>query len=235
MSIVAETATLAHGYTMAHIENIAWKAAHRERWLDPEEAHDAAWHAIVMRLYDGDEAPPTSLELYTTGLRATQIAVRQHNRAHGYGEELGGQRPSFGKYWLPVSGPKSDFTDSLCERMALPQVLSVLTPTEYEAIATLAVHETPAAAAAALRISTNTFYERVRRARLAARAAWFDLESPPDRSIKRTDGTEQCRSGHPRSKYGEKLENGHWKCCECGRISGRKKARKRAAELGRSD
>lgn len=222
MTTVAEIATLAHGYTMAHVENIAWSAAHRERWLDPEEAHDAAWHAVVLRLYDTSEPPPTRLDLYTAALRATQTATRAHLRHHGYNPNTGEERPAFGRYWLPISGPKSDFTDAICERLALPQVLSVLTPLQYEALATLAVHETQADAAAALGVSADAFYNRIKHARARARAAWFDAESAPSRKIQRADGTEQCRSGHPRAEHGKKLKNGDWQCLACRRSSSRR-------------
>ncbi|WP_323792425.1 hypothetical protein, partial [Nocardioides sp.] len=64
MSDVAQIATLAHGYTMDHIDRLAWSAARKYPTLDPEDAYSAAWHAMVELLYSIDAAsPPTRFDL----------------------------------------------------------------------------------------------------------------------------------------------------------------------------
>ncbi|MCM0618780.1 hypothetical protein [Nocardioides bruguierae] len=216
---VAATATLVHDYTMDDVERIAWSAAHRLRApvLTLEDGHEAAWHGVVEHLY-GSEDCPHFHDLMNSAVAAVAAEIRAHHQNHGVNADTGEVRPAFHKYWLPVMVPFADFTDTLVERMALPQVLGLLTDTEYEAIAALAAHGSGRAAAAALGINDKAFYERVRKARAKAVAAWFDAEAPAPRSTVRADGEVQCRAGHARSEHGYLTGSGdaqRWRCRAC--------------------
>lgn len=109
------------------------------------------------------------------------------------------EKPRFLQYWLPITAPMSDFTDRIVEREALPQVLSKLTPREYEAIATLAAYGSQKAAAEALGLTSRAFGMRLWNARMRLWRFWFEHETPPPRS--RTSAT-TCRYGHLKAEHG---------------------------------
>ncbi|GAB7003911.1 hypothetical protein JCM18899A_13830 [Nocardioides sp. AN3] len=222
MSIVAETATVAHGYTMAEIDSITQQAIYGYKWtwtvLDASDRWDCAWHAIVELLYSTTEKP-TRWSLVNAAQKAITAEVNAYFRHHGISKDE--EAPNHGKFWRPIVGPRPDFTDGLAERLALPQVLGQLTDLQYEAIATLAIHGTIKNAAAASGVPYAIFIQRVKAARRVALEAWFAPETPVRRGKGNAD---QCRYGHARAEHGYITPAGIWRCRVCSRNAARRRA-----------
>ncbi|WP_214055988.1 hypothetical protein [Nocardioides aquaticus] len=215
---MAQIAELAWGYTMADIDSMSFKAARRSRggWtLDFKDKQETAWGAIVEMLYTSTDQP-AYFTLLTCGTDAVDREARHVNRSHGVREGRPGddEKPRFLQYWLPVIGPMSDFTDKICEREALPQILSKLTPSEYETIVTLAAYGTQKAAAEALGLKLPTYSARLWNARMRLWRFWFEGETPPPKT--RSSAT-TCRYGHLRSEYGFINNHGSQSCRRCSR------------------
>lgn len=222
MSTIAATAELVWGYTMADIDRIAWVAVRKRAFgqkvlIDEEERYNLAWEAIVDCLYSWPytSGSPEFHDLFRAGLHAVTRADS------GYHRHFGIATPSsppvnFTKFWVTIcrsDGTHSDFTDKLCETIALPRALAVLSLDEYEAIVTLAAFNNSATAAAkALGVNYKTFTKRVRKARSAILEVWFEGETPV-RS--KPNSGPQCRAGHPRAKDGIRTPKGDWRCRRC--------------------
>lgn len=226
---VGEIATLAHGYTMGHIDRLSFDAARRSRStvIDFRDKQETAWHAIVEMLYDTTERP-THFTLLNHASDAVDRECRQVLRSRGIraGEPGVGEydhKPKFLQYWLPVTGPMTDFTDRIVERDALPQVLGKLSPLEYEAIATLAAHGSQKDAAEALGITLGAFGLRLWQAREKVWRHWFEHETPPPKTRQSKD---TCRYGHPKSQYAFVQTNGSFGCTICRRNRARRSAAK---------
>lgn len=236
MSFVAETATLTHGWTMERVDRVAGKCAslRHSNWLDREQRKDVAWHAIVEVLYacgcgrDPDHCThpggPTIGDLVAAGCRAIADAMHDEYHHHGYNPRTHDRAPSFGIYWS-VTGNHEDFTDRIVERLALPAMLGILTPGEYEAILTLAAHGSQAAAADAVGIKRPAFSARIVTARRRAAEVWFAPETPRDVSKRKLTPDGTCTFGHALSEFGVVEKSGRLRCSECRRRAGRKNAR----------
>lgn len=211
---VAETATLAHGYTMAEVEGLA-RVAVRRAWgggsLDASDRQETAWYAIVEVLYTSTERPSIR-DLIAAGTNAVKELRNEQFHHHGININTAEATPRFGAYWSAVAGPV-DWTDALVERMALPQVLAVLSPGQYEALAALAAHGSTAVAARAIGANRGTFSAQVRLARKKIEALWYEGETPR----RRVGGEDACRAGHARADHGFKGEDGKWACRVCQR------------------
>lgn len=223
MSIVAETATLAHGYTMAQVENftrIVVKSCRIGYILDEVDRWDHAWFGIVEKLY-GDSSAPTRNDLINAGYTAIERATATEFRHHGRSGGVGTEGHGFRKYWLPVTGGNEDFTDRIAERLALPQVLAELTDREYQIIAAHAAHGSPAAAAAALGMSGSAYRTKLSQARKRLQALWFEHETP--RAYGSHGSSDQCRYGHSRTEHSYRKPNGKQQCRLCGRNAERRR------------
>lgn len=226
MTMVAETATLAWGYTMADVSRAARVATSkhfRSRSLDTTDREEAAWHGVVVELYhDQRREAPTFYELLSAGMRALDREVAAHQQHHGWERNKSQPAPKFQRYWLPVrSSPDDGFSDRICETMALADVLGALTNEQYEAIATLAAFNNDVAgAAAALGLKYHCFYYRVLSGRRKITAAWYDDETP----VTSRPVGETCRVGHARADHGRQLPDGRWQCRVCSRAANRRRA-----------
>ncbi len=224
MSLVAETATLVHGFTMADLDRIARAASrlrHYIRSVDENDRYECAWHAAAERLYSSVE-PPRYMDLVLAGLTAIQKEVGAHLRHHGIDRNTWEPAPRFTLYWdastvdRPGRWPE-DFTDHVTERMALPQVLGLLTAMEYEAVSALAAHGSQVAAASAVGVSPHVFQQRIGRARRRIAEAWLAPDQPRQRRAN------ACLSGHDRAEHGFMDEHGRWVCRTCKRNSHRRR------------
>jgi len=231
MSTVAETATLAWGYTMADIERLANRAVGRHglsHRMDYSDRHDVAWHAIVEELYTTPELP-APYRLITAGLRALDREISDYRHHHGIITD--GFAPKYERYWRPVTHPQTDgFTDRLIEVLALPAALSVLSPEQYEAIVTLAAFDNAMQDAAdAVGMKYHGFYYRVQAARAKIKEVWFEEETPVgSKPTAPHSDAGTCRSGHPRAEHGRQLPSGIWECRTCKNAAARRR-RARAA------
>lgn len=229
MSTVTQMATLTHGYTMARVDRLAHeaalKASYRLGAMDFTEAREEAWEAIVELLYLLPEKP-AEWSLVEAGTRA--IGNRFYAEMRDQGKRpnrhgLGGfeETPRFNAYWVHIVGAKPDWTDGVIERMALPRVLSVLTPNEYEAVVALAAHGSMDKAAGALNVTYSAMKQRVRAARRRMLEVWFEGETPP-RGTPTADLNVRCRVGHSRTEYGFRTADGLWDCRLCQRRRSRR-------------
>jgi DNA-directed RNA polymerase specialized sigma24 family protein len=225
MSTVAEIAELAHGYSMARVDDIAKYSVRSYprslAVLGYEDRYDTAYLAVVEHLYSVQEVPDWR-DLRNAAHDALRDACGAWYQSHGVNDMTMEQRPSFHQYWLPVVAGLSDFTDRVAERLALPQVLATLTPAHYEALAALAVHGSNTAAAAAIGIKPAVFNNRIQKARQAAIAAWFDHEQPP----KKPDRATACKQGHLWSEHGVENPDGTKRCRLCCRERSRNTRRR---------
>ena len=232
MSVLSRTAVVAHDYTLADIDSIAWAAVYRMenvQFMDLRDRHEAAWHQIAIELCTSVERP-SNFDLYFAARRGVLRAADDENRHHGTpkaGPNRGkrNESPAFERYWRPVKDSHDGFTEPLVERLALPDALGVLTPLEYQAIITLAACDNSVTeAAAVLGIGYDTYYSRVQKARKRFKAAWYGEETPP--SVGKP--TDRCRSGHNRKEHGKQLPDGRWECQTCKRqAAARRRARSR--------
>jgi hypothetical protein len=182
------TATeVAHGYTMRDLDRLAASACTYDRSMasDATTRYEIAWSAIAEALCTATE-PPDWHELFTVGWRAIYAEVREmrhmfgHRDKDGTNEVASSQR--FRQYWtLPPDRPE----EGIAERMALPQILAVLSPTEREAVVALAVHDDYQAAADSLGINYGALTARLIAARKRFRAHWYAPETAPP--VKGTD------------------------------------------------
>lgn len=239
MSDVAEIATVVHGYSMADINRIARMAVSKHRFsqsLNWDDRMASAWHGIVVELCERQD-PPTFTELLHAGIN--EIAHDQDRRDQFLGrpDADGQSSPNFTRYWgerpstlRPLSKRRLSFDDGfserLCENLSLVNVLTVLTPDQYEAIVTLAVFDNDGPRAAEnLGLTRKAFQHRLYTGRAAIKKAWFDDETPPKRQAGVT-----CKSGHLRSKHGLYREKyRQWTCLECKRAAQRKRERRERA------
>lgn len=217
MSDVAEIATVVHGYTMADIDRAAGISVTRHRFsafMDYDERRACAWHGVVVALYTAVD-PPVFHDLIKAGLEALSFESNNHSRHHGNPGPDGVRMKAFHKYWLPVKYAYSDgFSDRLCEQLSLRTALSTLTPTQYEALATLAAFDNDwRAAADALGWSRDSLSFHVRKGRERIAAVWYGDETPPKRQY--TGDTETCRNGHERAKHSTRDKRGSWVCSKC--------------------
>lgn len=229
MSVLSETATLAHGYTMADLESIARHATRirANRMIDPEEALAVAWHGAVVALYKA-EVEPARHDLVEAGLEALSFELGRLRSHYGM-QYANGERLQFGgganfkKYWAARPDTDDRFTERIAERLALPAVLSVLTSRQYEAIATLAAFDNDMHAAAEADGSTyQAFRKNVLQARRRLQAVWFEHETP-----RRMSGTdEKCRNGHSRSEHGYRNPAGKLVCGVCLKSGNRRSVRR---------
>jgi hypothetical protein len=222
LSIVGETATLAHGYTMADIEALtrrALVASRQSRFsLDASDRWDYAWHAIVEELYSSEQAPDPR-DLVRTAGRALATAVKDDMHHRGIDHNTYAPAPFALKYWIPPTVAATDgFTERLIEHTALFQILGQLSGAQYEAVAALAVHGNARAAAAAIGLSEGGLHKRLGSARSRFLELWFEHETPPSRPI----APGFCRAGHALAEHGCDASDGRRRCGLCARNNSRR-------------
>lgn len=230
MSATAETATIAWGYTLGDLDRCVYSAL-RATWYpgaDREEDRDAAWFAAVELLYAATERPAWEA-LLSVACNAVRTARATRRRHHGIGDDLE-PTPNFRKFWgFAGHGNRTadDFTDHLVERLALPQVLALLTDREYQIVTAVAALGSQAAAATALGIGRPAVNKTLRRARERILAAWFEHETPHAWTGRGDD--QVCRYGHDRATHSYRSARGDWICTICRLTHERRRRRRQAA------
>ena len=235
----AQRATIVHGYSLAGIDrltHIAVTKAHVS--ISFPEAREEAWQAIVELLYSCPERP-SHYSLVDAGRNAVEEHFRRRLHDVGLRKVAGGgyeQAPRFMAYWADAVdgvdgerathsswirrvGARPDWVDAFVERLALPQVMDVLTPVQREAIVALAATGDLSGAANRLNVSYAIVKRRVREARIRMLEAWFDDETPPQRP----DAKTHCKYGHAWSVHGfPDPTSGAMKCRLCLRSAQRR-------------
>jgi hypothetical protein len=172
---------LLRGYTMDDLDRFAYIAARRTRvssvhvW-DTQERVELALSAIGEALVVAVQRP-SSDELIQAGRRAIYQGAADHRHEHGIGPR--GLMPAAALYWLAVTTP--DHAPRIDERTALRQIWPLLSGTDRQALAALAVLGTYQAAAAALNLNYDAFGMRVRQARARFFRHWWAPSGTPTR------------------------------------------------------
>lgn len=188
---------------MRDLDKLAAAACTYDRSMasDATTRYDIAWSAIAEALCMADE-PPQWHDLFTVGWHAIYAEVREMRHLFGQRDKDGtnevASSPRFRQYWtLPPAYPE----DGLVERLAMPQILAVLTDTYRDAVVALAVHDDYQRAADALGISYGALTFRLSTARRTFRTHWYAPETAPP--AKGTDRRVGSRTKPPRTHCGE--------------------------------
>lgn len=206
------TTDIRHGYTLADLDRLARAAITRNPWYraaDADERYAVAWHTIAEHLYTADQ-PPAAHDLIRAAWRAADAHTmrtgeeRGHGRARG--EHYAGRTdmPRWHAYWETVTRHAASPEEPVVERLALAQIWPRLTLAHQQALTALAAHGDYQAAADAVGASRATFYARVRHARAAVLALWWEGETPRrgwrDRRVQSPAGRRQSASTHIRRR-----------------------------------
>lgn len=172
--------TLRHGYTLASITRLArWVVSHgRYQGSDAADRIDAAWFAMIEHLYTCD-TPPHPSALTSAGISGVDRYIAGEMHAHGQQrtERGGGTLPSFERYWT-TGTHKTPIEDRVVERIALKQIMPLLTARQAEVVHALAAAENYRGAAQLLDMNPATFNVTIRNARRRFLAAWHQGETP---------------------------------------------------------
>lgn len=178
---------LRHGYTVGDLHDLARLAVHTAWggsggiWRDRyETAHSAIAEALFAA-----ENRPGQRDLVHVGQRAIQDEIEDYRHHHGFykhktiGAAAGpGSSPRFACFWSEFGRTTGSPERTVVERLALHQILAILTDRQREALAALAVLENYRAAAAALDVKPQTYRSLLGRARKDFFAAWHEGETP---------------------------------------------------------
>lgn len=169
-----------HGYALEEVDRLARRAARLPMagLLDPDDAYEACWGAVIEHLYTAP-APPPPGHLFMRARDALQTAVADTRRHPGVVvEHRGLTRVNFDRYWawhrLPVPSPEA----LTVERAALGQIWTMLSPCDREARVALASAGTYQDAARVLRLTQRAFNQRIARARTRFLKLWHEHETP---------------------------------------------------------
>lgn len=189
-----------HGYTLAAIDDAARSVLRIDRWYagDTDERYAAIWHAITEHLLVADE-PPTRRELLNIGQHAANRYVHSEMHHHGRDATNTGQAmPGFERYWATSPSPSPE--PLIVDRLALRQVLPLLTERQTQALMALAAYEDYSVAAAVIGSTYNTYCTLIRQARERIFKAWHQGETAPKnawrtdvRHVRRLDSAGKAR------------------------------------------
>lgn len=172
---------LRYGFTLADLDRIARAAvAINLKWWsgsDRWQQVETAWSGIAEHLYAAED-PPTEGDLLTAARNAINDEVQGDRQALGLSHN-GKPSPRFHAYWNQV--PDEPWEDRLVDRIALKQILPLLTGKQQSAVLALAAMGDYRAAAEALGIGYGTLNNRLSVARKAFDEHWYAPEAPPTR------------------------------------------------------
>lgn len=180
---------LRHGYRIDDARRRALMAANSRyaaRTLPHHERVDAAWYGIVEHLYAATQCPsPTGL--CDVGVKAVNDASRRADHHAGVDRVNRRPMPKFVLFWAPRTVHSHE--DAVVERLALRQVLALVSAEQRDALVALAVFGDRDAAATALGLGQGGLDSRLRRARQVIYAAWFEGQTPAPRRRDRRVGS----------------------------------------------
>lgn len=195
---------LRHGYTMADIGRMARMAAASDRALSTDAAakFDVAWSAIAEHLCKAAD-PPAWQDLVRVGWQAIYAELAQMRHTFSLVRHEPKHMPNAVKFWFL---PPGDAEDEHVERLAVGQILAVMSEKDREALAALAVHGNYQLAADSLGVHYRAFVQRISLARRVFRRHWFAPDAAPairgtDRRVGAYGKPRQthCVRGHARS------------------------------------
>ena len=179
---VAHEAQLRHGYTLAHLDEIAvqavrWQRFHRQ--IEFTVRLDMAWSAIAEYLYAADE-PPAPIDLVRAAWAAVTDEVDRTYRSYGLNshDRYAGITSRFRQYWVGAGQQTRSPEESIVERVALSQIWPRLSALHRQLLLAMAVHDDYGRAADALDKTRATFTAQLSQARRAFLTLWHDGEQP---------------------------------------------------------
>jgi DNA-binding CsgD family transcriptional regulator len=204
-------ALLVHGFTLGHVEWIArWAVGcHRNRggYVQPD-AYDIAYGGVAEALYAAEQTP-TLLDLIRAGVDTLKEEIRTDMKAHGRHPSRPGVGPRYVAYWWGQRVTHFP-EDRIIDRIALVEILPLLTKRQCEAVVAFAATGSSDATAEALGISVKTARNHLVAARHTFRLWWHEHETPAAfRGLAAT-----CRNGHDRAEY-EVIWAGRRFCRRC--------------------
>ena len=204
---------------MRRIERAATtSAAHPySTFLDAVERYEVAlgaiWEAWSEAVAEGVD--PYQSSLYTVGVQAISRETAAWRRHHGIRDNA----RAFSAYWTDWQHDQNR-PEAVVSRIALWQVLDALPERHVDTLLALATHGNPQDAAVAAGCTYHAMQQRIRAARTAAYALWFDWERPPVPTFDRRSAkplATHCGRGHEYTP-----ENTRWRKSTSGR--GQKRA-----------
>jgi predicted DNA-binding protein (UPF0251 family) len=186
-----------HGYTLTDLDGITRYALYLDRWHsgDIADRYDTVWHAVVEHILAA-ETPPTRNELLTAGIKASLRHVRAEMHHRGLSESNPGEKMrGFERYWTAPPSPSAE--ERTVDRIALHQVLPLLTDLQLQALNAVAAHGDYQTAAHALGVAPGTFWARLDSGRKRIYAAWHEGETPPTTAWRSHN---RARVTHPAGK-----------------------------------
>jgi hypothetical protein len=166
------------GYNIADLAVLSRIAVARCRapYLSYLDGYEASWSAIAEALAVA-EAYPDEHDLLRAGWSAVNAAASRYLRYTGRRSHADDPMPKFARYWGASPAPSHE--DRIVERTALYQVLPTLNEMHRRAVYAMAATGSRDTAAAAVGVSPVAFESRLRKARRAVLALWFEGETPP--------------------------------------------------------
>ena len=180
----AVSLVLAHGYTVADVDELARKAASTSSWRIPyfAERRDLAWFAIVESLLTTTE-PPEFWSLVDVGRDAITAHVERDGRYRGVylarsNVAMGTAMPRFWRYWTSASQPAQSPEEAVVEITALAQIWPRLTKPHQAVLAALATYDDYEQAAASMDKPYHSFVCTLSLARKQFLRLWHQHETP---------------------------------------------------------
>lgn len=196
---LAQAVPLRHGYTLAHLNDLAVRAVRTQRFnrqVDFTDRLDLAWSAIAEFLYAADE-PPTGADLIRAAWTAIGDDTDRTHRSHGWSthDRYAGLTGRFQQYWVGSGHHTHSPEEPVVERVALAQIWPRLSATHRQLLLAMAVHDDYGRAAEALDKSRKTFTTQLSEARRAFLTLWHHGEQPsrPWGADRRTGGNSTDR------------------------------------------
>ena len=179
---IAHEAELRHGYTLAHLNELAVRAVRVQRFnrhVDFTVRLEMAWSAIAESLYAADE-PPAPDDLIRAAWAAISDDTDRTYRAHGWNthDRYAGITSRFQQYWVGAGHQTRSPEEPIVERVALSQIWPRLSPSHRQLLLAMAVYEDNGRAAEALDKPRKTFTTQLSQARRAFLTLWHDGEQP---------------------------------------------------------
>jgi hypothetical protein len=174
------TATvLRHGFTLTEVEQLARRAARAPMAIcvDPDDAYETCWGAIVEHLYTTARRPGAGWLLRTAHFALGKL-VYDERRHRGKVCDQRQNRARFFCYWDWAARTTPSPEPPVVERAALAQIWAALRPIDRATFEALAQYGDHAAAAAALGLRPNAYANRLALARRRFLRLWHQGETP---------------------------------------------------------
>jgi len=186
-----------HGYTLADVDRLARYAVRTDYLPSEPDWPDRVAEArcvIVERLLTTVTPPAQSADLVRIGRRASLEYVRRHMSHRGWrSDRAGGSGASaaFQRYW--TSADPAPMEERIVDRLAVQQILPMLSPSQRETLAALAAVDDQARAAQTMGLDYSQYRGLLNRSRRLFRAWWHEHERPS--GVWRDDRRNGARTG----------------------------------------